>query len=112
MNAIERGWLRLILTHKSNPFLVDEILSGFQLIGADEYAERFRNVCTQCKNIIGIRDNGERLQSWKKLTPDAREEVTKFNAWLEEAGKDPKQKIEGYVARYIRSHPQEFQDGN
>lgn len=103
------GGLLGLIVHIANPFLLNEIKAGLLLVGATDHLERLTAACSIYKDVLPIVDYRERLRASAKIRASADlAQLQVFKEWFIKSGKDPSSKLEGYIGRYARSHPEDF----
>jgi hypothetical protein len=99
------------LSQPSMDVVADEVLEGFKLLGAMEYAGRFQQVHSLCRAAVGIADPRARLAAIDAVFSGVNlKSLISFQDWFEEAMKDPGRRIGPFIRRYVESHPGEFTD--
>ena len=109
---LARGSLYVFCTmQQAGDVLIDEILSGYKLLRAKEYVERFEVVHTLCREAAGIADLRAKIAAVDAVfSRDNLKRLIEFQEWFMGADKDPRLRIEPLLRAYVESQREDFKN--
>jgi hypothetical protein len=112
-NWVALGGFGALITLKAQPYLSEEILAGFRLVGMTQHEQQFQQLRVFCQKVWQTADPRERIRIWDELSRfknSSGQEYIRLQTWFRDTAKDPKFKIARFIGVYARSHPGEFPD--